>query len=567
MAIAVVLGSGVGSAQVAASERVWRSVRGLGPVEGIRDVAVDGARRFALADVRGVLIGLGSSDDEPDGHVQRITRLGVATRVRFDAGGGVWAVGEQGLVHVDRAGRVIDRTPRVGQGGRALLSLDVRDGWLAVGGNGGLFVARLGPSLEAAAEARPWVRVHEGLSAGLVTDLALGAAVGASGTRPLWAVAGGELHLVWLDELAGRVTASPARLQRIPGRPIGDLVRRVRVPADGSGVRVLYGRATARLVGAPLEQGDPDHSRWELAFPVLPPGAELMDVSVTGGRAWLASTAGVLVGDAAGESFVRATPPAGSRPTWAIAAGSGVVLAASRDELLRGEARPVVNRVRGAAERMPRDPELVRVHARALAHLGLRTREVERMWRGLGRRAWLPSVVLHGGIDYGSGHTRDYDESFSYGQLSQLNDEASERNVDYDAGIALSWDLADLAYSPEAVDLSREARQVIGLRDNVLDEINQLYFDRQRALRALSAYADWSDPEAAGLRLRALELAAGLDAWTGGWFSTQVELPAAARAAWRLDPSEPGALGGAPPAIPISHPEDPVPTHAGRESS
>ncbi len=173
-------------------------------------------------------------------------------------------------------------------------------------------------------------------------------------------------------------------------------------------------------------------------------------------------------------------------------------------------------------------------------------------------------MQLHGGLDYGSGRTRDWDESFSYGELRQLSDGGSSHSLDYDAGIALSWDLGDVAYNAESVDLSREARQVIGLRDNVLDEINQLYFDRQRALRALSAYADWSDPEAAELRLRALELAAGLDAWTGGWFSAQVELPAAARAAWRLVPVAPARRPG---ALPIAHPTDPVPTPPERENS
>jgi hypothetical protein len=49
--------------------------------------------------------------------------------------------------------------------------------------------------------------------------------------------------------------------------------------------------------------------------------------------------------------------------------------------------------------------------------------------------------------------------------------------------------------------------------------LTQLYFDRRRALLALDAHADKGSPEAVALRLRAEELAAGLDAWTGGWFS------------------------------------------------
>jgi hypothetical protein len=52
----------------------------------------------------------------------------------------------------------------------------------------------------------------------------------------------------------------------------------------------------------------------------------------------------------------------------------------------------------------------------------------------------------------------------------------------------------------------------------VLDEVTQLYFERRRTLLALRGAAG-DDAEQARLRLRADELAAGLDAWTGGFFS------------------------------------------------
>jgi hypothetical protein len=83
--------------------------------------------------------------------------------------------------------------------------------------------------------------------------------------------------------------------------------------------------------------------------------------------------------------------------------------------------------------------------------------------------------------------------------------------------VLLRWDLGSLAFDPELVDVSREAREVIELRDDVLDEVNQLYYERRRVLADLGALAPEA-PEAERLRLRAAELGAGLDAWTGGWF-------------------------------------------------
>ena len=59
----------------------------------------------------------------------------------------------------------------------------------------------------------------------------------------------------------------------------------------------------------------------------------------------------------------------------------------------------------------------------------------------------------------------------------------------FEASVSLSWDLSDLAYPPEAPESSREARQRMSLRDNILDEVNQLYFDRRRTLVARESSA------------------------------------------------------------------------------
>ena len=87
--------------------------------------------------------------------------------------------------------------------------------------------------------------------------------------------------------------------------------------------------------------------------------------------------------------------------------------------------------------------------------------------------------------------------------------------------MTLQWDLGDTAFDERWIDVSREGRLLAALRDDVLDEVNQLYFERQRVLAELAALpAD--DPASLGRRLRTEELAAGLDGWTGGWFTRRL---------------------------------------------
>ena len=165
------------------------------------------------------------------------------------------------------------------------------------------------------------------------------------------------------------------------------------------------------------------------------------------------------------------------------------------------------------------DPPIEHVQRVALEFLELEGRWVDDMRAGVRRRGWLPRVTLRAGLEQERESNVDFDQSFSSGAVRNLVDRDRGHSDDFDLSLSFTWDLADLAYHPEQVDVSVEARQLLKLRDDVLDELNQLYFERQRVLLELSTRSDLSAAERMQLRLRAAELAAGIDAWTGGWFS------------------------------------------------
>jgi hypothetical protein len=134
------------------------------------------------------------------------------------------------------------------------------------------------------------------------------------------------------------------------------------------------------------------------------------------------------------------------------------------------------------------------------------------------RRGWLPEVEVRGGAGRGRSLRFFDDQTQSSGVVYDLRDREFDRGSEYDGALVLRWDLGDLVYQPEAIDVAREAREVIELRDEVLDEVTQLYFERRRVLLSLRSAAG-DAAESARLRLRADELAAGLDGWTGVFFS------------------------------------------------
>jgi hypothetical protein len=205
----------------------------------------------------------------------------------------------------------------------------------------------------------------------------------------------------------------------------------------------------------------------------------------------------------------------------ALAGEGGVVYAAAAPGLL--VARPLAaaaGEARAAAPplELPADPAIALVHRAAVSHLRLGVDRLDALHDGVTNRGWLPIVALHGGWGADEAWATTHDEAVNGGALWSLVDRDRDRGSDYEIGVTLSWDLGDVAYHPEQIDVSHETREVIELRDDVLDEITQLYFERRRVLAELASLPDPAGPDALRLRLRADELAAGIDAWTGGWF-------------------------------------------------
>jgi hypothetical protein len=225
-----------------------------------------------------------------------------------------------------------------------------------------------------------------------------------------------------------------------------------------------------------------------------------------------------------------------------VVAAADIVVAAGGGGLLIGRPRPPAAEAAGGATTrepfIPTDPPIEEVHRAAVRHLGLDGSLVEALRRGVERRGWWPLVTVRAGAGWDHSRSTDHDEAFLSGDTRRLVDRDFDRGDDYDVSLAMTWDLGDVAYNPESIDVSREAREVIELRDDVLDEITQLYFERRAVLSALNAPLAMPTVESQRLNLRADELAAGIDAWTGGWFAAQVLEPAPLSAVPPLDAKE-----------------------------
>lgn len=79
------------------------------------------------------------------------------------------------------------------------------------------------------------------------------------------------------------------------------------------------------------------------------------------------------------------------------------------------------------------------------------------------------------------------------------------------------WELSELVFSKDQIGIASEARYRQLVRNQVLDELQQAYFDRKKLILQMDhkPLNEWT----AGMRIRLEETEAKLDSLTGGKFS------------------------------------------------
>jgi hypothetical protein len=512
----------------------WRSEFALPGMREGEALAFDPASgRIALGDARGVWL------LEPAGTPRRALGRGPVRDLRFRAGGELLAATDRGLFAIGADGRV--RFLRLG-GGKASRArrVAVAEEAIAAGTEDGVFLARDGATFERLGGG--------GLPGGLIDALALRPA---DGGLELWTASKGALYRA-LVRSGANGTDVTVETPAIGDGPVARTTVDLAVDLGGADVVALAPEHLAALRGG----------AWRTVPLQLPAGTRARRIAAASGRLWVATDGGVADALRLEGPWQRAEPPAGGAPALAIAGDDARVFALGVRGLLAGRASdgasagsewseagaaPARPRTAGALapgdylHRLRTEPTVRQVHEAALLRQRLGPERLRSLERGVDSRGWLPDLEIRGG--YGKGRSVRWfeDQAQASGTIFDLLDRERDHGSDWDAAVLLRWSLGDLAFAPDALDVSREAREVVELRDEMLDEVTQLYFERRRVLLALRE-GDADTAECARLRLRADELAAGLDAWTGGFFSRH----APPLAAVGSDPSPQSPPAGGP---------------------
>ena len=129
-----------------------------------------------------------------------------------------------------------------------------------------------------------------------------------------------------------------------------------------------------------------------------------------------------------------------------------------------------------------------------------------------------------------SGHVNSSSEGSNEGEgEGTTNQNEDESGDDTGWGFFFRWDLREFIYSQEQTKISKEARELSELRQDVLEQVNTYFFDRRRAQIEM-IFSPPSDARSKiDVQLRIARLTANIDALTGGFLSARLAKTAAAK--------------------------------------
>ncbi|MBI1953242.1 MAG: hypothetical protein HYS41_03875 [Candidatus Omnitrophica bacterium] len=162
------------------------------------------------------------------------------------------------------------------------------------------------------------------------------------------------------------------------------------------------------------------------------------------------------------------------------------------------------------------EPTIRELHQAAIRYAEVGPEKIRRWRTGAVFRNLLPKFTVSLDRD----RNRTIASSTSAGKTTfTVGPEDESLSVDFD----FTWDLANLIWNTDQTSIDVRSRLMVLMRQKILEEATQAYFERKRLLLEFKAQPT-DDPVLQSERaLRVAEITAKLDALTGGWYSAALK--------------------------------------------
>jgi hypothetical protein len=163
------------------------------------------------------------------------------------------------------------------------------------------------------------------------------------------------------------------------------------------------------------------------------------------------------------------------------------------------------------------EPKINEVQQAAIKYAEVEPEKIMRWRKQAAKKALLPQVSI--GLDR---NTTDL-WHWEGGSTTKVDDDILRKGHDSIGwDVRLTWDLGELIWNDDQTNIDVRSKLMVQLRDDILDEVTKLYFERLRVRSELDNLSIEDRKKRFEKELRLQELTASLDALTGGYFSHQI---------------------------------------------
>jgi photosystem II stability/assembly factor-like uncharacterized protein len=164
-----------------------------------------------------------------------------------------------------------------------------------------------------------------------------------------------------------------------------------------------------------------------------------------------------------------------------------------------------------------REPSIEDIHRAAIAYAEVSPDKIKWMRNAAKTQALIPKVTF--GIDGDVSKKIDLDRGGTNDPDFYIE---GPRDKKWGWDIGLTWNLGELIWSYHQTSIDVRSRLMVQLRNDILDEVTKLYFERLR-LKGELMQSPLQDTKQISLKqLRLAELTANIDALTGGYLSSSI---------------------------------------------
>ena len=161
------------------------------------------------------------------------------------------------------------------------------------------------------------------------------------------------------------------------------------------------------------------------------------------------------------------------------------------------------------------EPKINEIQQAAIRYAEVGAEKIKEWRKKAKMKAILPKLTV--GLD--NSKNTNY-EIYTSATTRYTYEGPDDRSSGWD--VTLSWDLGDLIWNADQTSIDVRSRLMVQLRDDILDEVTKLYFERIRVKMEINNLTIEDSKKRCEKELKLQELAASLDALTGGYFSSHL---------------------------------------------